>query len=108
MPTTARKAKPKSRPARLPTQFQAWRKHRKMTLENAASHLEGGKRGSQMSHSQLSRIERGIAEYRQSHVETLARVYHTSIWALLFCPPNVPHDELFAIFQRSIKPLSDP
>jgi hypothetical protein len=78
-----------------------------MRLEDASSYLKGRKRGSRMKHSQLSRIERGLADYQQSHVETLARIYRTSIWHLLFCAPDVSHDELFAIFQRSIKPLSD-
>lgn len=54
-------------------------------------------------HSTLSKIEAGKVEYNKSFLEAAARVYQTSIWHLLYCPPNTPIGDAIEIWTKSIK-----
>ena len=101
MSTTARKyrQKPPADVGWTSNYLRQWREFRKISIAAAAAEIG-------ISHSQLSRIERGKQEYRQSYLESLARLYGTSIWALLYCQPGASADQVFAAFQISTKPLT--
>jgi helix-turn-helix protein len=77
------------------TYLRDWRVHRGMVLERVARQLG-------ITHGQLSRIERGRSPYTQYHLESLAAIYGTSIWSLLYCPPGLSTEEIIARFLRSI------
>lgn len=49
------------------TSIRAWRKHRKLTIEQLAAEIG-------MSTSNLSRMERGEVPYNQEHLENIASV----------------------------------
>ncbi len=61
--------------------MRQWRKHRDKTLEQVADHLH-------MSHSQLSRIERGQQSYNQELLEALADLYMCDVVDLLIRDPS--------------------
>jgi transcriptional regulator with XRE-family HTH domain len=67
--------------ARHKTFLRQWRKHRDKTLEAVSDHLH-------MSHSQLSRIERGEQPYSQDLLEALSVVLRSSPPALLNVDPG--------------------
>lgn len=69
--------------------LRAWRKHRNKTLETVAAELH-------MSHSQLSRIERGQQPYNQELLEELAELYMCDVVDLLIRDPSDP-DGLWSI-----------
>lgn len=79
------------------TFLREWRIECEFSLEEAGTRLG-------ISHSQLSRIERAKQEYTQGLLEGAARLYKTSVWALLNSPPNQSIPEMFQAFQESIKP----
>lgn len=80
--------------------LREWRNHRGKTLEAVAELLH-------MSHSQLSRIERGKQPYNQELLEALADLYMCEIVDLLIRDPSDPvglwsiHDQLNPI-QRQV------
>lgn len=74
---------------RKPTYLREWRKKRGKTLEQVAEHLH-------MSHSQLSRIERGQQPYNQELLEELAELYMCDVVDLLIRDPSDP-DGLWSI-----------
>ena len=96
MARAAKKPKPIEKPTFRPTYLRDWRLHHGLSLEKAGAYL--GK-----SHSQLGRIETGKQEYTQRLLENAARLYQTSVWALLYCPPGRSVQEMFTAFQESIK-----
>lgn len=67
--------------ARHKTFLREWRKSREKTLEAVADHLH-------MSHSQLSRIERGQQPYNQELLEALADLYMCDVVDLLIRDPS--------------------
>lgn len=70
--------------ARQKTYLRQWRKHRNKTLEAVADQLH-------MSHSQLSRIERGEQPYNQELLEALADLYMCDVVDLLIRDPSDPN-----------------
>lgn len=54
-------------------------------------------------HSDLSKIENGKQQYTQHVLETAARLYDTSIWHLLYCPPKTSASDLIKIWHESVK-----
>jgi transcriptional regulator with XRE-family HTH domain len=73
--------------------LRAWRQHRQRTLEQVADHLH-------MSHSQLSRIERGQQPYNQELLEALAELYMCDVVDLLIRDPSDP-EAMWTIWQRA-------
>lgn len=69
--------------ARHTTFLRQWRKQSGKTLEQVAEHLH-------MSHSQLSRIERGQQPYNQELLEALADLYMCDVVDLLIRDPSDP------------------
>lgn len=69
--------------ARQKTFLREWRKKNGKTLEAVAEHLH-------MSHSQLSRIERGEQPYNQELLEALADLYMCDVVDLLIRDPSDP------------------
>jgi transcriptional regulator with XRE-family HTH domain len=63
--------------------LRQWRKHSGKTLEFVADALH-------MSHSQLSRIERGKQPYNQELLEKLADLYMCDVVDLLIRDPSDP------------------
>jgi transcriptional regulator with XRE-family HTH domain len=63
--------------------LRQWRKHSGKTLESVAETLH-------MSHSQLSRIERGKQPYNQELLEKLADLYMCDVVDLLIRDPSDP------------------
>src|SRR4051812_20630647 len=63
--------------------LRQWRKQAGKTLEAVAEHLH-------MSHSQLSRIERGKQPYNQELLEALAELYMCDVVDLLIRDPSDP------------------
>lgn len=63
------------------TYLRQWRKHCGLTLEEAADRAG-------LSHSQLSRIERGQSDYTRSTLEALAAVYGCTPGDLVGRDPN--------------------
>lgn len=73
---------PKSRPLRKVTHFiKAWRKHRKMTVENVAA--EAG-----LTASMISQLETGRSAYTQNSLEAVATALSVEAWRLLCAPPG--------------------
>jgi hypothetical protein len=101
MAKTAGKSRPSERPNAKqwgPTYLRAWRQKAKLSLEKAAAEM--GYR----DHTMLSKIERGQQPYQQEILEAAAKLYGTTVWALLYCPPDIPPEQMFEAFQRSIRP----
>lgn len=73
--------------------LREWRKHRQKTLEAVADHLH-------MSHSQLSRIERGSQPYNQELLEKLADLYMCDVVDLLIRDPSDP-EGMWTIWERA-------
>lgn len=93
------KTKIKEKPESVWTRtfLMEYRKQRGMTQGEAAKAM-GFKR-----HSDLSKIENGKQQYTQRVLEHAAKLYKTSIWHLLYCPPNTPLSDLLKIWQESVK-----
>lgn len=82
------RARPHPKFKRRPTFIKAWRKHRnEMTLAQLSERLEE-QTGVQLSEGQLSRIERGEAQYMQDHLEAIAIVLRTEPANLLNVDPT--------------------
>jgi transcriptional regulator with XRE-family HTH domain len=79
--------------ARRKTFLRAWRKHRNKTLEAVAEQLH-------MSHSQLSRIERGDQSYNQELLEALADLYMCDVVDLLIRDP-LQDEAIWTLWQRA-------
>lgn len=92
MPKLARQ---QPKPKRKATKIRAWRKHRLKSLEKVAADLE--RMGYQISHGQLSRVERGESPYNQDLIEALANVLHCTERQLIDDDPPPGHD----LFPRS-------
>jgi transcriptional regulator with XRE-family HTH domain len=75
------------------TYLRAWRKFRGLTLEEAAERAE-------LSHSQLSRIERGQSDYTKTTLEALAAVYDCSPGDLVSKDPTEQVAEVVDIWSR--------
>lgn len=71
--------------ARRKTYLRDWRKATGRTLEQVADHLN-------MTHGQLSKIERGVQPYNQDLLEALAELYMVDVVDLIYRPPGVVHD----------------
>lgn len=67
------------------TFLREWRKHRARTLVQVAEHLN-------MTHGQLSKIERGDQPYNQALLEALADLYMCDVVDLLIRAPADPKD----------------
>ena len=63
--------------------LRAWRKHRNLTLEQAAERVG-------TTHATLSRVERGKLPYNQALLEILADVYSTDPASLIMRDPSQP------------------
>jgi len=61
--------------------MKEWRKHRGMTLEEAAPRFD-------MSEAQLSRIENAKSPYTQDVLELAASIYETDVASILFRDPK--------------------
>jgi transcriptional regulator with XRE-family HTH domain len=76
----------RKRPADLelePTYLRAWRLHKKMTMEQVASHMH-------IDQAALSRIETKKTPYDQYHLQQLSQIYGVSIPDLLYRDPDRP------------------
>lgn len=83
-----------------PTMLRAWRKFRKLTLEEVAERLEN--MGiSPATHASLSRLENGHQAYTQDLLEGLARIYQTDVANLLVRNPADPDGLWSAIDQAN-------
>jgi transcriptional regulator with XRE-family HTH domain len=79
--------------ARQKTFLRQWRKHRSKTLEGVADQLH-------MSHSQLSRIERGEQPYNQELLEALADLYMCDVVDLLIRDPS-QQEAIWTLWQKA-------
>jgi transcriptional regulator with XRE-family HTH domain len=79
--------------ARHKTFLRQWRKHRDKTLEAVSDHLH-------MSHSQLSRIERGEQPYNQELLEALADLYMCDVVDLLIRDPS-QNEAIWTLWQKA-------
>ena len=79
--------------ARQRTFLREWRKHRGKTLVAVAEQLH-------MSHSQLSRIERGDQPYNQELLEALADLYMCDVVDLLIRNPTDP-EAIWTLMDRA-------
>lgn len=73
--------------------LRQWRKQAGKTLEAVAEHLH-------MSHSQLSRIERGKQPYNQELLEALADLYMCDVVDLLIRDPSDP-EGMWTIWEKA-------
>lgn len=73
--------------------FAEWRKHRKLTQEQA-SELTGIPQG------YLSALERGARRYNQDHLEAMATAYKCSPGDLITRSPTEPTAEVIRIWDR--------
>lgn len=80
----------KDAPPLKPTYMRDWREFRDITLEAAAPHFE-------LTHGQLSKIERGKSPYNQRILETAAKLYGCSVLDLLTRKPDEAVD-LFSAY----------
>jgi transcriptional regulator with XRE-family HTH domain len=80
---------------RQKTFLRQWREYRGLSLEEA-----GEKIG--VTHGHLSKIERGKRHYNQDQLEGLARVYGTSLVALLTVDPKNTEQRLKSEIQDLI------
>lgn len=85
---TRRPPKPKYRR----TFLQEWRDHKGMTLEEAGPEVG-------LSHSQLSRIERGESPYNQRLLEAAAELYGCTPNDLITRGPNEA-EEIFGLWHQ--------
>jgi hypothetical protein len=76
--------------------LREWREHRELSLQEA-----GRKMG--FSHSQLSRVERGLQPYSQDILEAASRVYSTSVYQILYAPPDLSPGDVLDTISRSLK-----
>jgi transcriptional regulator with XRE-family HTH domain len=76
-----------------PTFLRSWRQHRQRTLVQVAEQLH-------MTHSQLSRIERGLQPYNQELLEKLAELYRCDVVDLLIRDPSQP-ESIWSIWDRA-------
>jgi transcriptional regulator with XRE-family HTH domain len=83
-----RKAQPNPKPVRRPTFIRAWRDFRGYTQEQMITRLEAA--GLKLSTSQLSRIENGKQEYKQSQLEVFAVALNCEPWNLIWRDPKGP------------------
>ena len=81
--------------ARNRTFLREWRKHRGKTLVAVAEQLH-------ISHSQLSRIERGDQPYNQELLEALADLYMCDVVDLLMRDPSDP-EGMWTLWERADK-----
>lgn len=79
--------------ARQKTFLREWRKKSGKTLEAVADQLH-------MSHSQLSRIERGQQSYNQELLESLADLYMCDVVDLLIRDPSDP-EGMWTIWEKA-------
>lgn len=79
--------------ARHKTYLRQWRNKSGKTLEQVADHLH-------MSHSQLSRIERGKQPYNQELLEELADLYMCDVVDLLIRDPSEP-ESMWTLWERA-------
>jgi transcriptional regulator with XRE-family HTH domain len=79
--------------ARGKTYLREWRKHRGKTLVAVAESLH-------MSHSQLSRIERGDQPYNQELLEALADLYMCDVIDLIIRDPSDP-EGIWTLWERA-------
>lgn len=79
--------------ARQKTFLREWRKAAGKTLVAVAEHLH-------MSHSQLSRIERGGQPYNQELLEALADLYMCDVVDLLIRDPSDP-EGMWTLWERA-------
>ncbi len=63
--------------------IRAWRKHRKLSLERLADHVG-------TSHASLSRVERGLQEWKESLLYALADALQTDAVSLIIRDPTDP------------------
>lgn len=71
------------RPLRQPLRIRAWRKYRKMTLEQLAHKVS-------LTPSHLSMLERGERGYTQDTLEAIAAELHTDVPSLFLLDPGHP------------------
>jgi transcriptional regulator with XRE-family HTH domain len=83
----ARKARPRPKQDRRPTQIKAWRRHRGLSLEKLGERLSVEEEF-EISEAQLSRIERGAQPYSQDILEAIARVLRCAPEDLLIRDPT--------------------
>ena len=79
--------------ARHRTYLREWRKFKGKQLVPVAEHLH-------MSHSQLSRIERGIQPYNQELLEALADLYMCDVVDLLIRDPS-EDESMWTLWERA-------
>lgn len=79
--------------ARQKTFLREWRKHRAKSLEQVAGQLH-------MSHSQLSRIERGTQPYNQELLEALAELYMCDVVDLIIRDPSAP-ESMWTLWEKA-------
>jgi transcriptional regulator with XRE-family HTH domain len=72
--------------------FREWRKHRGLTLERAAERID-------MSHANLSRIERGLQPYDEVILAALAGAYRCDPVDLLIRNPLDP-DGIWSVWDQ--------
>jgi transcriptional regulator with XRE-family HTH domain len=77
----------------LPTFIGQWRNHRGKTLEQLGEVVD-------MSHAQLSRIERGLQPYSQPVLEAIADALQTDPASLLIRDPS-DHDAIWSIWEQA-------
>lgn len=75
------KVRPNSE-TRRKTHIRAWRKHRKLTLEQVAEHIG-------VTAGALSQLERGDVNYTQPMLEALAQMFGCEPADLISRPPNI-------------------
>jgi transcriptional regulator with XRE-family HTH domain len=74
--------------------FKNWRLHRKMTQEQAAE-VSG------LSQGTIARLETGAREFREHHLEKLARAYQCEMWELIGRDPLADNTNIvFDILDR--------
>jgi transcriptional regulator with XRE-family HTH domain len=78
-----RTVRPLPKRRRRLTYIRAWREHRHLTLEQLADRIG-------ITHASLSRIERGLQDYTQKHLEALAEALDTDAASLLMRNPGDP------------------
>lgn len=78
---------------RYPNFFRAWRKHRRLTLEQASERAG-------MSTGNLSAMERGAQGYTQWGLEALAEVYQAEPGWLLMVD-QTRDDAIFSIWEKA-------
>lgn len=93
-----RKPKPSPKTKQFGTFIRAWRKHRRLSLEDAVERLEL-EVGYPYSFSQLSRVERGDQGYTQDLLEALATIYRCEPGDLIMRDPKAT-DAIWSIWEQ--------